>query len=58
MFGGSSTQGAQTTIYQGIRVQSSTFGRAIPLVYGSTRVTINLIWYGNFQAYAQDSGGK
>ena len=55
---GSSTQAAQTTIYQGVRVQSSTFGLAQPLVYGSTRVTVNLIWYGDFLAIGKDAGGK
>jgi len=53
-----SSQGQAQTIYRGIRVQSATFGTARALVYGATRVTVNLIWYGAFKANAQDSGGK
>lgn len=44
-----------------LNVQTSSFGMAIPLVYGQTRITANLIWYGNFIAIAHtetQSGGK
>ncbi len=33
-----------------MRVQQSSYGIAIPIVYGRTRVSSNLIWYGDFQA--------
>ncbi|WP_207000754.1 phage tail protein [Trinickia mobilis] len=43
-----------------IRVQTSQYARPIPIVYGTNRVTGNIIWYGNFQAipHNQASGGK
>lgn len=45
-----------------LNVQTSAFGMAIPLVYGRTRITANLIWYGDFTAIANtttsSSGGK
>ena len=34
----------------GIQVQSSVYGKPIPLVYGTARVSPNLIWYGGFRA--------
>ena len=46
----------------GIQVQSSVYGAPIPLVYGTARVSPNLIWYGAFKADAvvtkTKSGGK
>jgi hypothetical protein len=45
-----------------IRIQSSAYGKVIPIVWGRTRVSGNLMWYGDFQAIAHttttDSGGK
>ena len=45
-----------------IRFQTSSFGKAVPLVWGTARVPMNLIWYGDFTAIAhtesQTSGGK
>jgi hypothetical protein len=56
----SSTNGQQTTQAAGIRVQTSIYGRAVPIVYGTNRISGNLIWYGNFTAIpqSQKSGGK
>jgi hypothetical protein len=46
----------------GLRMQTSARGRAIPLVYGQTRVAANVIWYGDFRAVEhrsrQSAGGK
>ncbi len=60
--------GKTTTISQSepmlgtLRVQTSMYGLAVPLVWGQTRVTGNLLWFGNFQAVAhtttQEQGGK
>jgi hypothetical protein len=45
-----------------LRVQTATYGAAIPLIYGRTRVSGNLAWYGGFQAIphtsTESSGGK
>jgi hypothetical protein len=45
-----------------LRVQTSTRGKPIPLVYGKTRLAANLLWYGDFTAIphttTQSSGGK
>ncbi len=34
----------------GVKIQSSAYGLAFPIVYGRTRVTGNLTWYGDFTA--------
>lgn len=45
-----------------LQVQQSSYGVAIPIVYGRTRISGNLIWYGDFVAIANttttSSGGK
>jgi hypothetical protein len=57
--GGGATNATQQTKAAGIRVQTSVYGLPIPLVYGRQRVAINLVWYGDFKAIAQEeSGGK
>ncbi len=52
--GGRRVQSAQAPAVSGLQLQSSAFGKAIPLVYGAMRIAPNLIWYGDFQ---QISGG-
>lgn len=48
--------------YNALRIQTSTYGMVIPVVFGTTRITGNLMWYGDFIAtphYTEtDSGGK
>ena len=45
-----------------LRVQTSMYGLTVPLVWGQTRITGNLLWFGNFQSIATTStssqGGK
>ncbi len=45
-----------------VNIQQSTYGLTIPIVWGRTRVTGNLIWYGDFVATPHtevtQSGGK
>ena len=45
-----------------LRIQQSSQGLPIPVIYGTTRTVSNLLWYGNFQAIAETSveseGGK
>ena len=46
----------------GVRIQQSSQGVPIPIVYGVTRVTVNILWYGDFTAIPhtteQEVGGK
>lgn len=43
-----------------MRIQTSAYGLVVPLVYGRTRITGNLMHYGDFRAikHKQKSGGK
>jgi hypothetical protein len=50
---GSGSQGQQPEAIKAIRVQTSAYGATQTLAYGMSRVTGNLIWYGNFVAIAQ-----
>jgi hypothetical protein len=60
--GGKRVQSAQTPAVSGLQLQSSAFGKAIPIVYGAMRIAPNLIWYGDFQQIAggasSSQGGK
>ena len=63
LFGSSqASQNQSATPLTGLNIQSSANGVPIPLVYGTTRVTPNLIWYGDFVAIphtsTQSQGGK
>lgn len=57
------TQAGQQTAASGLNFQSSCYGKAIPLIYGITRVPGNIIWYGDFDTITSVSspssgGGK
>lgn len=45
-----------------IKIQQSTYGLVLPIVWGMTRITGNLIWYGDFKSTPHtevtQSGGK
>ena len=45
-----------------MQVQTSAYGLPIPIVYGTTRIGCNLLWYANFRSVTQNSpsagGGK
>lgn len=63
IFGGGAKPISQTEPAIGaLRVQTSSYGLPIPLVYGTNRVSGNLIWYGDFISIAHKSqpaaGGK
>jgi hypothetical protein len=49
----------QPPAYNALRIQTSTNGMVIPVVFGWTRITGNLIWAGDFKstAHYQSSGG-
>src|SRR5216684_2700768 len=55
-------QARQHPAISGLQIQTSAIGKAIPLIYGATRIAGNLIWYGDFKATAHASsppgGGK
>ena len=54
--GGTSVQATQPPApVAAFNVQTSTLGKAIPLIYGTTRVPGNLIWYGDFYSVQQSS---
>lgn len=62
LFGGGQTMNASEYPLAGLSIQSSSYGKCIPLLWGKTRITGNLIWYGDFVAIphtsTQSSGGK
>lgn len=60
LFSPSPSAASQPVALKGIRVQTSAYGVARPMVYGTTRATVNLLWYGDFIAKAipAESGGK
>lgn len=55
---GSKSQAQQAPAYSGVQLQNSSYGRTVPIVYGTIRVAPNIIWYGNFRAngHVQKSG--
>ncbi len=60
-FGSSPPLGSQAPQYNALRVQTSTQGMVIPVVFGTTRISGNLIWAGFFEAIphkANTMGGK
>lgn len=42
---------------QGLSLQTSQYGIVVPVLYGTRKMTGNLIWYGNFQTHESSSGG-
>lgn len=44
----SRVQAAQAPNVTGVQIQSSVYGRAVPLLFGTTKVAPTLIWYGDF----------
>jgi hypothetical protein len=51
---------SQVTPITSLRVQSAVEGVAIPMLWGQSRISGNMIWYGDFTAIAvqQQQGGK
>jgi hypothetical protein len=62
MSGGGGTISTSEPRLGALRVQQSSYGLAMPIVYGRTRISGNLVWYGDFTAIAHTttttSGGK
>ncbi|AOA58284.1 phage tail protein [Acinetobacter larvae] len=61
LFKGATISMSDTRI-NSMRIQQSAYGLCQPLVYGKTRITANMFWYGDFTAIAHTtttkSGGK
>lgn len=57
---GGATQQEQPVAIKSVRVQTSAYGVGKPMIYGTGRVTLNLVWYGDFVAspIPAQSGGK
>lgn len=59
--GGGTTISTVDPVAAGLRIQTSAYGMALPLVYGRTRIPGNLMWYGDFTPIAHtettSSGG-
>ncbi|MFK7088694.1 phage tail protein [Chromobacterium violaceum] len=63
IFGGGGTKiSTSAPVVSSLRMQTSAYGRAIPLLYGKARVAANVIWYGDFisieRRTTQSAGGK
>lgn len=57
--GGAKSQSTTPTRLNAIQLNQSTYGQAVPLIYGQTRIGLNLLWYGSFKATeVKQSGGK
>lgn len=52
------SQAKQQPALTGLQVQTSAYGKVIPIVYGTTRIAPNLIWYGDFLATPHNSGSS
>lgn len=59
MFGGSGNQAKQPEAIKAIRIQTSVYGAARTIMYGTARVTPNMIWYNDFTAtsHTENQGG-
>ena len=61
LFGGQ-TISTKDKSFNSMRIQQSAYGLAVPLVYGTNRVSANLMWYADFKSTAhtttQKTGGK
>jgi hypothetical protein len=62
LFGSKQTINNTQTKIGALRIQNSSQGVPIPIVFGRTRITSNLLWYGDFTAIphteSQTQGGK
>jgi hypothetical protein len=59
LFGGGGSaatpQAAQTPAVGALNVSTSAYGAVLPIVYGTTRISGNMLWYGGFTAIAHQS---
>ena len=57
-FGAKKTQSSQTPAAGGLTVQTSAYGKVIPVVFGTMKLSPNMLWYGDFIATPQSSSGQ
>jgi hypothetical protein len=60
-FGGNAKSLAnETAAISALKIQTSVYGASVPVVIGKTRITGNLLWYGDLKAYRHEEkqGGK
>ena len=50
-------QAPQPVAAAGVTIQTSCYGKVIPVVFGTAKLAPQLIWYGNFQSQSHTSGG-
>src|SRR5215813_7323408 len=60
--GGKNALAAKPNLLNALRVQTSSYGQVVPIVYGQNRISGRLIWSGDFTAIPHTStqkvGGK
>jgi hypothetical protein len=60
--GGKNALAAKPNLLNALRVQTSSYGQVIPIVYGQNRISGRLLWSGDFAAIPHTStqkvGGK
>ena len=53
--GGKNALAAKPNLLSALRVQTSSYGQVIPILYGQNRIAARLIWAGDFQAIPHTS---
>ena len=56
--GGKNALAAKPNLLSALRVQTSSYGQVIPIVYGQNRIAARLIWAGDFQAIPHTSDNQ
>jgi len=54
----SPSQATQITKYSGLQIQTTSSAIPVPIVYGRNLIAPNVLWYQNFKAWPQKTGGK
>jgi hypothetical protein len=57
LLGSKKSQSQQTPAAAGLQAQTSAYGKVLPVVFGTTKIAPNMLWYGDFHATAQSSSG-
>jgi hypothetical protein len=47
-----------TPDYTGLQLQTSVSTLPVPIIWGQTKASANVIWYANFQTHSEGGGGK
>ena len=57
IFRSGGSQPASTPDYTGLQIQTAVSALPIPIVWGTSKLAPNVIWYANFKAIAAGSSG-